>query len=275
MNKTILITGCSTGIGRACALGMQERGWQVFATARKTADLEDLHAKGLKTVYLDYSEPDSISECANQVLELTGGRLDVLFNNGAYGQPGAVEDLRPDVLRQQFEVNLFGWHDLTCRIIPAMRAQGHGRIIQCSSVLGLVGLRFRGAYVASKFALEGLSDCMRLELRDSNISVSLIEPGPIETRFTAAAVEAFDANVDAKNSVFAEVYEKRRKHLEKGGATRFKLGPEAVLKRLIHAAESQNPKARYAVTTPTYLMDGLRRLLPTRLLDIVADRVSD
>ena len=275
MNKTILITGCSTGIGRACALGMQERGWQVFATARKPADLEDLNAKGLKTVYLDYSEPDSISECANQVLEMTGGRLDVLFNNGAYGQPGAVEDLRPDVLRQQFEVNLFGWHDLTCRIIPAMRAQGHGRIIQCSSVLGLVGLRFRGAYVASKFALEGLSDCMRLELRDANISVSLIEPGPIETRFTAAAVEAFDANVDAENSVFAEVYEKRRKHLEKGGTTRFKLGPEAVLKRLIHAAESQNPKARYAVTTPTYLMDGLRRLLPTRLLDIVADRVSD
>lgn len=275
MNKTILITGCSTGIGRACALGMQARGWQVFATARKPVDLEDLRAKGLKTIYLDYSEPDSISECAGQVLEMTGGRLDVLFNNGAYGQPGAVEDLRPDVLRQQFEVNLFGWHDLTCRIIPAMRAQGHGRIIQCSSVLGLVGLRFRGAYVASKFALEGLSDCMRLELRDSNISVSLIEPGPIATRFTAAAVEAFDANVDAENSVFAEVYEKRRKHLEKGGATRFKLGPEAVLKRLIHAAENQNPKARYAVTTPTYLMDGLRRLLPTRLLDIVADRVSD
>lgn len=275
MNKTILITGCSTGIGRACALGMQERGWQVFATARKPEDLEDLRARGLNAIYLDYCEPDSISECAGKVLELTGGRLDVLFNNGAYGQPGAVEDLRPDVLRRQFEVNLFGWHDLTCRIIPAMRAQGHGRIIQCSSVLGLVGLRFRGAYVASKFALEGLTDCMRLELRGSNISVSLIEPGPIETRFTAAAVEAFEANVDAENSVFAADYERRKKHLKKGGATRFKLGPEAVLKRLIHAAESQNPKARYAVTTPTYLMDGLRRLLPTRLLDIVADRVSD
>ena len=254
---------------------MQARGWEVFATARKQEDLNALRDQGLHAVYLDYADPVSIADCADFVLQQTGDRLDVLFNNGAYGQPGAVEDLRPDVLRQQFEVNFFGWHDLSCRIIPAMRAQGHGRIIQCSSVLGLVALKFRGAYVASKFALEGLTDCMRLELRESGISVCLIEPGPIKTRFVETAAKVFDENIDVENSAFHEAYAQRKNKLNRGGANRFKLAPEAVLTRLIHATESRNPKPRYAVTIPTYLMDVLRRVLPTRLLDRVTAKVSD
>jgi len=275
MRRTILITGCSSGIGKTCALGMKARGWDVFATARKPEDLEALRAEDLNAVYLEYAEPDSIAACAERVLEQTDGRLDVLFNNGAYGQPGAVEDLRPDVLRHQFEVNLFGWHDLTCRVLPAMRARASGRIVQCSSVLGLVGLRFRGAYVASKFALEGLTDCLRLELRGTGISVSLIEPGPIETKFTEAAVRAFDENIDVEASAFRDAYIRRRSKLDGGGASRFKLGPEAVLERLVHAAESPNPRPRYPVTTPTYVMGGLKRILPTKLLDAFAAKVSD
>jgi len=275
MKRTILITGCSTGIGRTCALGMQARGWEVFATARKPADLDDLRRQGLQALTLDYAEPDSIADCIDTVLRQTGGRLDALFNNGAYGQPGAVEDLSVDVLRRQFEANFFGWHDLTRRVVPTMRAQGHGRIIQCSSVLGLVGLKFRGAYVASKFALEGLTDCLRLELRGTGITVSLIEPGPIATRFTENAVKAFEDNIDAENSAFRDAYARRKNHLRSGGENRFKLGPEAVLKKLVHAVENRNPRPRYAVTTPTYLMGGLKRVLPTRLLDAVSAKISD
>jgi NAD(P)-dependent dehydrogenase (short-subunit alcohol dehydrogenase family) len=275
MQRTILITGCSSGIGRAAAHVMRVRGWRVLATARREADLATLTGAGLEAVRLDYADPDSVRACAEQVLTATGGRIDALFNNGAYGQPGAVEDLEPDVLRRQFEANFFCWHDLTRRMLPAMRTRGAGRIVHCSSVLGLVGLKFRGAYVASKFALEGLADCLRLELRGTGIFVSLIEPGPIATRFTANALKAFEDNIDAERSVFREVYARRRSQLEKGGATRFKLPPEAVVECLVHAVESRRPKPRYRVTTPTHAMAVLKRLLPTRLLDAAAAKISD
>ncbi len=275
MDRTILITGCSSGIGHTCALGMKGRGWTVFATARSAEDCAALEAAGLTAIVLDYGDPDSIAACLDTVLAKTGGGLTALFNNGAYGQPGAVEDLRPDVLRAQFEANFFGWHDLTRRVVPVMRRQGAGRIVQCSSVLGFVGLKFRGAYVASKYALEGLTDCLRLELRGSGIFVSLIQPGPIETRFTENAVRAFDQNIDAEASAFRDAYERRKRHLQDGGESRFKLGPEAVLERLIHAVEHPRPKPRYQVTTPTFVMDGLRRLLPTRALDRLAAKISD
>ena len=273
--RSILITGCSSGIGRSAAKAMRGRGWRVFATARTADDLAALEKEGLEAVHLDYADPESIAACAEKVLERTGGRLLALFNNGAYGQPGAVEDLTPDVLRKQFEANFFGWHDLTCRLIPGMRAQSAGRIVQCSSVLGLVGLKYRGAYVASKFALEGLTDCMRLELRGTGIHISLIEPGPIATRFTANAVKAFDANVDVETSPHRDAYAARRRHLDGGGDSRFKLHPEAVVEKLIHACESRNPKPRYFVTTPTHLMDALKRVLPTRMLDAACERISN
>ena len=185
-NKSILITGCSSGIGAASARVMRERGWQVFATARRPEDIERLQAEGVRALRLDYCKPDTIAETADTVLSETDGRLFALFNNGAYGQLGAVEDVPTSALRAQFEANLFGWHDLTCRLIPAMRKQGAGRIVQCSSVLGLVAMKHRGAYVASKFALEGLSDALRLELRGTGIHVSVIQPGPIGTPFCRA-----------------------------------------------------------------------------------------
>ncbi len=275
-NRTILITGCSSGIGRACALGLKARGWRIFATARKPEDIAELESLGLEALYLDYTEPESIEACARTVQERTDGRLFALFNNGAYGQPGAVEDLTREVLRAQFEANFFGWHDLTRRVIPMMRAQGAGRIVQNSSVLGIVAMKWRGAYNASKFALEGLSDTMRLELRGSGIHVSIIEPGPIHSKFLQTALKHFEANIDIESSPYRDIYLKRRQTLRgEGRPNPFKLPPEAVLKKLVHALESPRPKPKYHVTLPTHAMALLRRVLPWRLLDAVLNRASD
>jgi NAD(P)-dependent dehydrogenase (short-subunit alcohol dehydrogenase family) len=273
--KSVLITGCSSGIGYTCAHGMRERGWRVFATARGGEDLKRLETEKLEALYLDYAEAESVAACADEVSKRTGGTLDALFNNGAYGQPGAVEDLRREVLEAQFQANVFGWHDLTRRCLPLMRANGGGRIVQCSSVLGLVAMKWRGAYNASKFAIEALSDTMRLELKPFNIHVSLIEPGPISTRFVEHAIAAFDRNIDVQNSPYREAYAARRARLETGGAQRFKLPPEAVLKKLIHALEATRPRRRYYVTAPTYLMAYCRRFLPPPMLDAVLDKASD
>ncbi len=275
MQKTILITGCSTGIGRHAAEGLAARGYRVFATARKAEDVEALRAAGLESLQLDLDDSASINAAVDEVLHRTGGTLDALFNNGAYGQPGAVEDLRRDVLRAQFETNLFGTLELTNRIIPVMRAQGHGRIIQNSSLLGLVALPYRGAYNASKFALEGLTDTLRLELAGSGIHVCLIEPGPIESRFRANAYAAFKRNIDAAGSVHRLRYEAQERRLTKvGPAAPFTEPPSAVLKRLIHALEDPRPKPHYYVTVPTWFFAVARRVLPVRLLDQVLLAVS-
>lgn len=273
--RSVLVTGCSSGIGRTCALGLKARGWRVFATARTDADLAALDAEGLEAVALDYRDPASIAACAETVLGRSGGHVFGLFNNGAYGQPGAVEDLTPDVLRAQFETNLFGWHDLTRRLIPSMRRAGAGRIVQCSSVLGIVALKYRGAYIASKFALEGLTDTLRLELRGTGIEVSSIRPGPIATRFVPNAMAAFHANIDIEGSAHRDVYRRRLERMGRGGETRFKLPPEAVLKKLVHALESPRPKPYYSVTVPTYLMDGIRRVLTGRGLVWFLARTSN
>ena len=275
MTKTILITGCSSGIGWHCALGMKARGWRVFATARQPEDLSRLAAEGIEALYLDYADRASVSACAGEVASRTGGKLDALFNNGAFGQPGAVEDLTREVLEAQFAANVFGWHQLTRDCLPMMRANGRGRIVQCSSVLGLVALKWRGAYNASKFAIEALSDTMRLELRGSDIFVSLIEPGPITSKFVETAFRNFEANIDETNSHYKEAYARQRARMGRGGSARFKLGPEAVLEKLVHAVESERPHARYHVTTPTRFMALARRVLPQRLLDHVLDKASD
>lgn len=273
--RTILITGCSSGIGEACAHGMRARGWRVLATAHKTEDLARLAAGGFEAIALDYADRHSVAACAEKVAELTGGRLDALFNNGAYGQPGAVEDLRRDVLEAQFAANVFGWHQLTVACLPLLRANGGGRIVHCSSVLGLVALKWRGAYNASKFAIEALADTLRLELRESGIFVSLIEPGPIRSRFVEHALAAFNRNIDESRSHYKEAYARQRLRLGRGGSSRFKLGPEAVLAKLIHAVESPRPHARYHVTWPTTAMALARRVLPQRLQDYMMDRASD
>jgi NAD(P)-dependent dehydrogenase (short-subunit alcohol dehydrogenase family) len=269
--RSILITGCSSGIGYASAVGLKARGWRVLATARKPADLARLAtAVGVEALDLELADPASIAACADAALARTGGRLTALFSNAAYGQIGAVEDLTPDVLRRQFEVNVIGLHDLTRRLIPAMRRNGTGRIVQCSSVLGLMAQPYRGAYCASKFALEGLTDALRMELHGSGIHVSLIEPGPIRTRFLDTALATLRASIDIDVSWHAQIYKRRLAAMEAGGKTTFKLEPEAVTRRLIHALESSRPKARYFVTTPTYAAAFLKRVLPTVLLDRVA-----
>ena len=266
--QSILITGCSSGIGLHAALTLSARGYQVFATARKAQDVADLKAKGLTAYRLDLSQPESITQTVAQVLEETGGRLDFLFNNGAYGQPGALEDLPTQALREQFETNVFGWHELTKQIIPVMKRQGHGRIIQCSSVLGFVSMAYRGAYNASKYAVEGLTDTLRLELKTANIAVVLLEPGPINSQFRANALTALQANIDIEASDHQQQYHQQIERLssEKSNAA-FTLEPLDVTQALIKALESKRPKLRYRITTPTKLFAVLKRLLPGRWLD--------
>jgi NAD(P)-dependent dehydrogenase (short-subunit alcohol dehydrogenase family) len=269
--RSILITGCSSGIGLASAREMKARGWRVFATARKPEDLARLKTQEkVDGLYLDYAEPESIAVAARQVLDATDGKLTALFNNGTYGQPGAVEDLRPEVLRAQFEAGFFGWHDLTRRIIPSMRANGEGRLIFCSSVLGLIAAPYRGAYCASKFAIEALADSLRIELASSGIKVILIEPGPIASRFLEHALEAYRRNIDLEASPHRDIYRTRIARLEEGGSQTFKLGPEAVAAKLVAALTSRRPKPRYYVTVPTYVAVLLRRVLPARALDAIA-----
>jgi NAD(P)-dependent dehydrogenase (short-subunit alcohol dehydrogenase family) len=274
-SKSVLITGCSTGIGNCLAHGLRDRGYRVFASARKEADVAALSAAGFASLQLDLDSSGSIRAAVETVLDHTQGRLYALINNGAYGQPGAVEDLSRAVLRAQFETNLFGTQELTNLVLPAMRAQGEGRIIQMSSMLGIVCLAYRGAYNATKFALEALSDTLRLELQNTNIYVSLIEPGPIESRFRANAYAAFQRNIDREHSVHREYYARVEKRLEGSKPLPFTLPPEAVLKKVIHALEVRRPKARYGVTFPTHLFAVLRRLLPARMLDAVLAAVSN
>jgi NAD(P)-dependent dehydrogenase (short-subunit alcohol dehydrogenase family) len=266
--RSILITGCSSGIGLAAARVLKARGWRVLATARKEEDLARLEREdGLEALPLELADPASIAACAADALRRTGGTLYALFNNAGFGQVGAVEDVSADLLRRQLEVNVVGVHELTRRLLPAMRANGRGRIVQCSSVLGLVSGPYRGAYCASKFALEALSDALRLELRHTGIDVVLIEPGPIHSRFVASALQNFKATIDADASPHREAYRARLAVMEAGGSTRFKLQPAAVAAKLVHAVESRRPKPRYYVTTPTYLSALARRVLPTALLD--------
>lgn len=275
VTRSVLITGCSSGIGYACAQGLARRGWQVVASARRETDVARLRSEGLSAVRIDLDDPESIRRGLAETLALTGGTLDALFNNGAYGQPGAVEDLSRDTLRAQLETNLLGCHDLTCRVIPLMRRQGSGRIVHNSSLLGFVGMPYRGAYVASKFALEGLTDTLRMELRGSGIQVSLIEPGPILSRFRENAHRAFRARIDAQSSVHRDAYRRAEARLLKEGpAQPFTLPPEAVLAKLIHALESARPKARYPVTLPSHLFWWLRRVLSSRAMDWTMARIS-
>lgn len=263
---TIIVTGASSGIGAYCARALQRDGWRVFATVRRTENQIALENDGIETLLMDYRDPDSIRRLVSDVAARTGGRIDALFNNGAYGQPGAVEDLPVEALRAQFETNVFGWHDLTLQIIPHMRAQGRGRIVQCSSILGLVPYRWRGAYTASKYALEGLSLTLRMELEGSGLFVSLIEPGPITSKFTATALTMIRGNIDLKNSVHVAAYARELARLDGSGpVNRHKLGPDAVYKVLVHALTSKRPRPHYLVTTPAKRGYLLKKLLPSDL----------
>lgn len=265
--RSILITGCSSGIGEHCARALQQRGWHVFASARSAADVARLAAEGLEALALDVSDIDAVNETVATVLSRTGGRLDAVFNNAGYGQPGAVEDLPTPALRAQFDTNLFGAHAVMRAVLPAMRRQGHGRIVNHSSVLGFITLPYRGAYNASKFALEGLSDTLRQELAGTGIHVSLIQTGPVRSRFRENAERAFRRWIDIESSAHRATYEAVARRLAGSGEVSFTLGPEAVLEKLVHALEHPRPKPRYHVTVPTHLFKALKRLLPTSMLD--------
>lgn len=273
MQKSILITGCSTGIGYDSAVTLRARSWRVFASCRAEADCARLQAEGFDSPRIDYEDPPSIADGLAQVLEATGGRLDALFNNGAYAIPGPLEDVPPEALRANFEANVIGWHDLTRRVIPVMRAQGQGRILQNSSVLGLVGMKWRGSYVATKFALEGMSDVLRIEMAGTGIHVVLIEPGPIETAFRRNAIRQFERWIDWESSVRADQYRASLlKQLYEGSARGPQWPASAVTRQVVRALEARRPKPRYYVTTPTHAMGALRRVLPSRWLDAVLTR---
>ena len=276
MKKVVLITGCSSGIGEFCAKALHVKDeYVVFATARDEKDVVRLKNQGLWACKLDLNDSSSIDEALAQILKKSNGKIDVLFNNGAFGQPGAVEDISKEVLKAQFETNLFGTHELTCKVLKVMRKQGSGRIIQNSSILGFVAMPFRGAYNASKFALEGLSDTLRQELVGTDIHVSLIEPGPIKSSFRKNALDKFRKNIDVENSPHKNTYEKTLKRLEATGDSTFTLGSEAVLKELIHAIEAKVPKTRYRVTLPTKVLWYLKNLLSTKTLDKLLIKAGD
>lgn len=267
----VLITGCSSGIGLDAARRMQAHGWQVVATARKDGDIAARQAEGMECFHLELADPDSVARLVDQVL--AGGRLDALVNNAAFALPGAIEDMPRGALEAIFQANLFGTHDLTVRLIPHFRLSG-GRIVTVSSVLGLVGIPWRGPYVATKFALEGLTDVLRLEMRGTPVRIILIEPGPIASRIRENAIPHFERWVDWENSPRADDYRASllKRLYRPTGTDRFQLPASAVSDRILRALTVARPAPRYYVTTPTRLAGGARRILPTRLLDWFAGR---
>jgi NAD(P)-dependent dehydrogenase (short-subunit alcohol dehydrogenase family) len=275
VTKSILVTGCSSGIGYDAAHGLKAAGWRVFATCRKASDCERLVGEGLESFPLDYTDKGSIHAALAEVLARTGGTLDALYNNGAYGLPAAVEDVPTEALREIFETNLFGWHELTRAVIPVMRKQGHGTIINCSSVLGFAVIRWRGAYSATKHALEGLTDVLRIEMKGTGIRVVLIEPGPITSRIRANSVPHFEKWINWRDSAVRPFYEStllKRLYAGETKPDRFELPPSAVTKVILKILNSKNPKPRYFITIPTHVAGIAKRLLPGRLQDWLVSR---
>jgi len=275
MKKTILITGCSSGIGYETALYLHKNGYEVFATARQQEDVDKLSEEGFNALQLDVTDTDSIDKALNSVLEQTGGTLYALFNNAGYGQPGALEDVPSEALREQLETNVIGLHELTRRIIPVMRKQGYGRIIQHSSILGIISLRFRGAYNASKYAIEGLCDTLRLELDGSNIFVVTMNTGPIHSKFRDNATKKFLQYIDVENSAFTKEYKEEvlEREEKKSESDPFTKDPIEVIDKVILALEKKRPAPRYYVTTATHLLGNLKRILPTAWLDKILLKV--
>lgn len=273
--RGVLVTGASTGIGRTAARMLRERGYRVLATARRPDDRAALAAEGFEALALDLADPDSVAACAREAIDRTGGGPWALFNNAGFGLPGAVEDLTREALRAQFEVNLFGTVDLTVRLLPAMRRAGTGRVVMNSSVLGFVCLPFRGAYTASKHALEAIADTLRLELHGTGVWVSLIEPGPVRSRFRENALAAFAAHVDRARSPFAARYDRATaRGFRAENEPPFTLPPEAVGRALLEALSARRPRARYRVTLPAHALGLLTRLLPDRALDALLRRLA-
>ncbi len=271
--QSILITGCSSGIGLVVAQDLQQLGYQVFATCRNPADVLKLQDMGLTSIQLDVTNTASINQALQKILELSNGKIDVLFNNAGFGIPGAVEDITKSAILEQFDTNVFGLLELTNKVLPLMRQQGYGKIIINSSILGFISLRYRGSYIASKHALEGLFDTLRLELIGTPISVSIIQPGPVTSKFRDNAYKYFLKHVNAEQSAHAKQYEIMRKRFIPENAngehkkTLFELPESSVTKKILQIINTKHPRARYSVTFPTYLFRVLVRILPTSWLD--------
>ncbi len=268
-NRSVLVTGCSSGIGRATAELLRSTGWTVFPTARKVADLDALRQAGFDAIKLDVSSSESIAVAVERVLVKSDGMLGAVVNNAGFGMPGAIEDLTRDAMRYQFEVNLFGLQELTNKLIPVFRKQGYGRIVNISSVVGRLSLPFMGIYSASKFALEAVSDALRVELSQDRISVSLVEPGPIRTSFSTNCAGQGEEKLDADGSKFGAAYKQYFAKRRNGGMgeDRFRLPPEAVAEKILHALESPHPKIRYCVTLPAYFGSWAARFVPAKIID--------
>jgi NAD(P)-dependent dehydrogenase (short-subunit alcohol dehydrogenase family) len=268
-NRSVLVTGCSSGIGLATAQLLRSNGWRVFATARKARDLEMLRRARFEFIRLDVTSSDSIHRAVKKVLELNDGVLGAVVNNAGFGMPGAIEDLSREAMRHQFEVNLFGLQELTNQLIPVFRKQGYGRIVNVSSVVGRMALPFMGIYSASKFALEAVSDALRVELSQDRIAVSLVEPGPIESRFSVNCAAQGEDKLDTDESRFGSAYKQYFKSRREGakGKDRFRLPPQAVADKVFDALESPRPKIRYPVTLPAYFGDWAARFLPAAWID--------
>jgi NAD(P)-dependent dehydrogenase (short-subunit alcohol dehydrogenase family) len=273
--KVILITGCSSGIGRALAIGLPKNRYRVFASVRKPSDLGKLKNHQLEPLLLDLNDSQSIQVAINELLERTEGEFYGLINNAAYGQPGAVEDLPRETLKQQFETNVFGTQELTNLCIKALRQHNQGRIIQISSILGRICLANRGAYNASKFALEALTDTMRLELHGSGIHLSLVEPGPITSNFRLNALQALHKNIQMDTSVHRVHYENVLGRLTGSKPVPFSQPASSLVPVVKHALESRRPKIRYPVTIPTYVLPNLKRILTDKWMDWVLRKVGD
>ncbi len=272
--KTVLVTGCSSGIGLATARTLRDHGWNVRPTARRKEHLEQLRSEGFTPLELDVSDSAAVQRAADDVLRGFNGQLGALVNNAGFGQPGAMEDLTREAMRYQFEVNFFGLQELTNRFIPVFRKQGYGRIVNISSVVGRISLPFMGIYSASKHAVEAVSDAMRIELLGSGISVSIIEPGPINTRFRDNSLDRARSQLDKVKSHFQERYLKQvmDTNRRRGLTAPFAKTPEAVALKILHALESPNPRRRYPVTFPAYLGEIARRFFPDSIQDFFMRR---
>jgi NAD(P)-dependent dehydrogenase (short-subunit alcohol dehydrogenase family) len=273
MARSVLITGCSSGIGAAAARGLRDRGWLVVASARRPEDVARLEADGFAAVRIDHHDSASIAEGFAAAVEAAGGRLDALFNNAGHGMPGAAEDLPRGALEEVFSSNLFGLHDLTRHAVGHMREHGAGRIVQHSSVVGFTPLKWRAAYVATKHALEGLTNTMRVELRGSGLHVSILNTGPVTSGFRDRSMAQFDRWIDVDASCHAAFYRDTWMARREAGRDLFELGPEAVVKKLVHALESRRPRRRYYITTPAYAAAVLTRILPGAVQDRIIDRL--
>lgn len=273
--KHVLITGCSTGIGEFCAKKLHlEKNYKIYATCRSDEDVKRLKNEGLWACKLDLDDSKSIKDGLNQMLNASEGKIDILFNNGAYGQPGAVEDLSDEVLKKQFQTNVFGTQELTNLVLKIFRKQNGGRIIYNSSFLGFAAMAYRGAYNSSKFAIEGLADTLRQELIKSDIKVILIEPGPNKSDFRKNALKKFEENIDIKNSFNKDFYTQTLKRLQSDEDDIYTLTPQAVLNVLQKAINSKNPKTRYKVTKPTYWLWYAKKFIPAFLLDKILYKAS-